>query len=204
MSPDSFDRSRSNLTLDQFQAAFLAGNEAFNRGDLAAAFAALPPDCEWHSVAYATERVLLGPDQVCRFFEDEIFGMFRGWRSEPVHFLQAGDGVFVILLSGRGTGSSSGAPVHLDLSEVWELRGGVPVRVREFPTWEEALSAAGLDPSSAGDLRKAERSGAVDSPRGALASRAERQRRYRCPERDCSSLGPVAFSASERSKSSRA
>jgi hypothetical protein len=74
-----------------------------------------------------------------------------------VHFLQAGEDVFVVLLSGHGTGSSSGAPVHLDLAEVWELRGGVPVRVREFPTWEQALGAAGLDPSSAGELRKAER-----------------------------------------------
>jgi ketosteroid isomerase-like protein len=153
-------RPGSNLTLEQFRAAFLAGNEAFNRGDFAAAFATLSPDCEWHSVAYATERVLVGPDQVGRFFEDEIFGTFRGWRSEPVHFLQAGEGVFVVLLSGHGTGSASGAPVHLDLSEVWELRGGVPVRVQEFPTWEEALNVAGLDPSSAGELRKAERSGA--------------------------------------------
>jgi ketosteroid isomerase-like protein len=153
-------RRESNLTLGQFRAAFLAGNEAFNRGDFAAAFAALPPDCEWHSVAYATERVLVGPEQVCRFFENEIFDMFRGWRSEPVHFLHAGDGVFVVLLSGHGTGSSSGAPVHLDLAEVWELRGGIPVRVREFPTWEEALSAADLDLSKAGELRKSDRSGA--------------------------------------------
>lgn len=147
-------RPGSKLTLGQFQAAFLAGNEAFNRGDFAAAFANLPPDCEWHSVGYATERVLVGPEQVCRFFEEEIFGMFRGWRSEPVHFLQAGEDVFVVLLSGHGTGSSSGAPVHLDLAEVWELRGGVPDRVREFPTWEEALSAAGLDHSIAGELRR--------------------------------------------------
>jgi hypothetical protein len=111
------------MTLGQFRAAFLAGNEAFNRGDFAAAFASLPPACEWHSVAYATERVLVGPEQVSRFFEDEIFGVFQGWRSNPVHFVQAHDEVFVVLLSGRGTGRSSGAPVHLDLAEVWELRG---------------------------------------------------------------------------------
>jgi ketosteroid isomerase-like protein len=152
MSPDSF--GTPNLTLGQFRAAFLAGNEAFNRGDFAAAFAVLAPDCEWHSVAYATERVLVGPEQVCRFFEEEIYGLFRGWRSEPVHFLQAGEDVFVVLLSGHGTGSSSGASVHLDLAEVWELRAGVPVRVREFPSWQQALDAAGLDPSSAGELRK--------------------------------------------------
>ena len=144
----------SNLTLGQFRAAFLAGNDAFNRGDFTAAFAALSPECEWHSVAYATERVLVGPDQVCRFFQDEIFGMFQEWRSDPVHFLQAADGVFVVLMSGHGTGVSSGAPVHLDLSEVWELRGGVPVRVQEFPSWEEALNVAGLDPSRASELRK--------------------------------------------------
>ena len=121
------------MTLGQFRAAVLAGNEAFSRGDFAAAFAALPSDCEWHSVAYATERVLVGPEQVCRFFEDEMFGMFRGWRSEPVHFLQVRDDVFVVLLSGRGTGSSSVAPVHLDLAEVWELRDDVPCRCGSSP-----------------------------------------------------------------------
>ena len=148
-----------NPTLGQFRAAFLAGNEAFNRGDFATAFAGLAPDCEWHSVAYATERVLVGPAHVCRFFEQEIFGTFPDWRSDPVHFLQAGDGVFVVLLSGRGTGGASRAPTRLDLAEVWELREGVPVRVREFPTWGEALSAAGLDPSTAAGIRRAERAG---------------------------------------------
>ncbi len=147
----------SNPTLEQFKAAFLARNEEFNRGDFAAAFAGLAPDCEWHSVAYATERVLVGPEQVCRFFEQEIFGTFPDWRTDPVRFLQAGDGVFVILMRGAGTGGASGAPTLLDLAEVWELRGGVPVRVREFPTWEDALGATGLEASTAADLRRAER-----------------------------------------------
>jgi hypothetical protein len=144
----------SNPTLAQFRAAFLAGNEAFNRGEFAEAFGTLAPDCEWHSVAYATERVLVGPEAVCRFFEEEIFGMFQAWRSEPLHFLQAREGAFIVLLSGHGIGSSSGAPVELDLAEIWELRDGIPIRVQEFPHWEEALSAAGLDPSGASDLRK--------------------------------------------------
>jgi hypothetical protein len=150
---------RSNPTLDQFRAAWLAGNEAFNRRDFAAAFAALAPDCEFHSVAYATERVLVGPEQVCRFFEQEIFVTFPDWRTDPVQFLQAGDGLFVVLMRGHGTGGASRAPTSLDLAAVWELRQGVPVRVREFPTWEEALSAAGLHPSTAAGIRRAERSG---------------------------------------------
>ncbi|MDP9269400.1 MAG: nuclear transport factor 2 family protein [Chloroflexota bacterium] len=147
----------ANPTLEQFKAAFLARNEEFNRGDFAAAFAGLAPDCEFHSVAYATERVLVGPEQVCRFFEQEIFGTFPDWRTDPVRFLQAGDGVFVVLLRGAGTGGESGAQALLDLAAVWELREGVPVRVREFPTWEDALSAAGLEASTAADIRRAER-----------------------------------------------
>jgi hypothetical protein len=35
-----------NPTLEQFKAAFLSANEAFNRGDFATAFAGLGPDCE--------------------------------------------------------------------------------------------------------------------------------------------------------------
>lgn len=149
----------SNPTLEQFKAAFLIGNEAFNRGDFAAAFSGLAADCEWHPLAYATERVLVGPGEVCRFFEQEIFGTFSDWRTDPVDFLQAGDGVFVVLLRGRGTGGTSRAPTRVDLAEVWELREGVPARVRELPTWEEALSAAGLDSSKAAAVRGAGRSG---------------------------------------------
>jgi hypothetical protein len=148
-----------NPTVEQFKAAFLSANEAFNRGDFATAFAGLAPDCEWHPLAYATERVLVGPREVCRFFEQEIFDTFSDWRTDPVDFLQAGDGVFVVLLRGRGTGGASRAPTRVDLAEVWELREGVPARVRELPTWEEALGAAGLDPSKAAGVRGTERSG---------------------------------------------
>jgi hypothetical protein len=148
----------SILALEQFKAAFLAGNEAFNRGDFAAAFATLAPDCEFHPLA-TTERVLVGPEQVCRFFEEEIFGTFPDWRTDPVRVLRATDDVFVVLLRGWGTGRASRVPTRVDLAEVWELRKGIPARVREFPTWEEALRAAGLDPSGAADIRGAERSG---------------------------------------------
>jgi hypothetical protein len=148
-----------NLTLEQFKAAFLIGNEAFNRADFATAFAALPTDCEFHPLAYATERVLVGPEQVCHFVEQEIFGTFLDWRTDPVRFLQAGEGVFVVLLRGRGTGRTSRVPTRVDLAEVWELREGIPVRVRELPTWEEALRTAGLDPSTAADIRGAEGAG---------------------------------------------
>jgi hypothetical protein len=79
----------SGAGLERFKAGFLAANEAFNRGDHATAFAALAPDCEWHPFESAPEGPLIGPEQVCRFFED-ILGTFPDLRSEPVHFLQVG------------------------------------------------------------------------------------------------------------------
>jgi ketosteroid isomerase-like protein len=156
----------SNLTLEQFRAVFVAGNEAFNRGDFATAFAGLAPDCEWHlwdaffaGTVGAETRVLVGRDQVRRFFEREIHDAFPDFHDEPVRFLQAGDGVFVVLHQARGTGRVSGAPIGVDHGQIWELRGSVPVRVREFSVWEDALSAAGLDPSIADEIRRAEQIG---------------------------------------------
>ena len=143
-------------TLEQFKAVFMAGNEAFNRGDFATAFSGLAPDCEWHPFEDMPERVLVGPDQVCRFFEEEIFGTFPDWQSVPVHFFQAGAATFVVLLRGAGTGYASRAPTGVNLAEVWELRDGVPARVREYYTWEAAMAAAGLDPSMAAALREDE------------------------------------------------
>jgi ketosteroid isomerase-like protein len=144
-----------NPTLEQFRAMFIAGNEAFNRGDFAAAFAGVARDCEYRPVAYATEGLLVGREQICRFFEREIFGTFSDWRTEPVGFLQSGDGVFVVLLRGTGTGSASGVPTTVDFGAVWKLRNGVPVRVDEYPTPEEAVTAAGLDRSAAARARNA-------------------------------------------------
>jgi ketosteroid isomerase-like protein len=155
----------SNPTLEQFEAAFRSANAAFNNGDFATAFASLPPDCEYHvwndfltaRVGEETRRVLVGPAQVSRFFE-EIIDTFPDFSNEPVHFLQAADGVFVVLHHARGVGRASRVPTGVDGGHVWELQDRIPVRVREYPTWEGTLSAAGLDPSTAAELRKAERS----------------------------------------------
>ena len=143
----------SSPALEQFKAAILIGNEAFNRGDFATAFAGLAPDCEWHPFESAPEGPLVGPGQVCRFFED-ILGTFPNLQNEPVHFLQVSDSVFVVLHRWRGSGRASGARTGIDHGQVWELREGIPVRVREFLHWEEALGAAGLDPAIADDIRR--------------------------------------------------
>jgi hypothetical protein len=51
-----------NLTLEQFEGAYLAFVEAFNRGDFVTAFAGLAPDCEFRTLEdLPGERVIVGP-----------------------------------------------------------------------------------------------------------------------------------------------
>ena len=148
----------SNLTLDQYEDAYLAFLAAFNRQDLATAFAALTPDCEFSTVQELLgERWLIGREQVTRFFE-EVFEVLPDWHVEPLRFLQAADDVFVTLERGRGTGRSSGAPTVIDFATIAELRDSLVARVRQYSTWEEGLRAAGFDPSIAADVRRSARS----------------------------------------------
>jgi hypothetical protein len=49
--------------------------------------------------------------------------------------------------SGRG---------RLSHGTVYELENGVTERVHEYSTWEDALTAAGLDPAIAAETRRAD------------------------------------------------
>jgi hypothetical protein len=148
---------RSNPTLRQFRVTFLARNEAFNRGDFATAFALIPEDCEWHvwagflggGTTYGEGDVrgtvrLVGGDEVGRFFEREVFEAFPDFHDEPVRFLAAAEGVFVVLHRAHGSGDASGVPISVSHGQVWELHDGMPALIREYSTWSEALAAAGL------------------------------------------------------------
>jgi ketosteroid isomerase-like protein len=142
-----------SLTLDQFKGAYLAGNAAFNRGDFVTAFAGLAPNCEFRTLEDVPgEPVLVGREQVIAFFE-EVFEALPDWQVEPVRILQAADDVFVALERGLGSGRGSGAPTVQEIVTVYELRDLMAVRVHQYTTWEEGLSASGLDPSIAADVR---------------------------------------------------
>jgi hypothetical protein len=148
----------SNLTLEQFRDGYLNNSlPAFNRGDFAVAFARLAPDCEFYPFEEISgEGVLVGPEQVCRFFE-ELFETFPDWRVESVRVLQAPDGTIVTLERGRGSGRTSEVSGVLEFANTLELRGSMVVCVRQYASWEQGLLAAGLDPSIAADARGPER-----------------------------------------------
>jgi ketosteroid isomerase-like protein len=64
-------------------------------------------------------------------------------RIEPLEFVDLDDKLVVeVLMAGRGR--SSGAPVEMKFAQLWSLRDGKAVSLRDFATKEEALEAAGL------------------------------------------------------------
>jgi ketosteroid isomerase-like protein len=140
-------------SLAQFEAAQIGLIQAFNRHDLAATFALLPSDCEWEveRFPYGGGK-LVGPDRVRRFYE-EVLDSIPDWSVEALGFFTSADGAFVGLYRGHGTGRASGASVTIEFGDIYELRGWTPVRVHQYPDWEQALSVAGLDPALAAEVR---------------------------------------------------
>jgi len=68
---------------------------------------------------------------------------FDELRLEPLEVVDLDENIVVVLsMSGRGRGSS--APVEMTFAQLWSLRDGKAVSLRDYATKAEALEAAGL------------------------------------------------------------
>ena len=117
--------------------------EAYNRDDLDAAVANIPPDCE-----YVPTGALPGGRDVVR--GPEGYKRFVTWLRDTFDdahidaaLTDAGDQV-VARLTLRGRGKQSGAGTTWEFWQVWTFRDGKAVHGRGFTNREEALEAAGL------------------------------------------------------------
>jgi ketosteroid isomerase-like protein len=102
------------------------------------------PDIElsW-SASWAGERHYKGKDGVVQAFQEWI-EPFSEYHAEPLDFIEAGERV---LVPNRqwGTGKTSGVPVEIEVTWVYELRDGLIARIDEYDSLDEARAAAGLD-----------------------------------------------------------
>jgi ketosteroid isomerase-like protein len=64
-------------------------------------------------------------------------------RMEPLEVHDLGDKI-VAVVSIRARGRGSGAPVETTFAQLWSLRDGKAVSLRDFPTKDKALEAVGL------------------------------------------------------------
>ena len=103
---------------------------------------ALEPDFEWVVPGYLDGDVRRGPEEVTAFFEEwigafdhmEIEYEFRGLSGERV----------LALVTMRGVGRESGAPVQMWMAQLWTFDGGKARRMVFYDDPAEAFAAAGL------------------------------------------------------------
>ena len=91
-----------------------------------------------------------GPEARVYRGREGVIQAFREWQEafsefyvEPLDFIEQGDCV-VIPQRQWGIGSTSGIPVEVEVTHVYEVRDNQIARVDEYDTLEEALEAAGL------------------------------------------------------------
>ena len=68
---------------------------------------------------------------------------FEELRLEPLEIIDLGERIIVVV-SMRGQGRGSGAPVEMTFVQLWSLRDGKAVSLRDYATKAEALEAVGL------------------------------------------------------------
>jgi ketosteroid isomerase-like protein len=114
--------------------------EAWSRGDAATARSYLHDELEWDMAEDEPDaRTLHGIAEVTAMLVD-WFGSFEDFTGTPQEFIDVGQDVVVSLLfTGRPHGGD--AVVTLEETQVYTVRGGAIVRVREFRTKAEALAA---------------------------------------------------------------
>jgi len=68
---------------------------------------------------------------------------FEELRIVPIEFVDLGDRL-VVVVSIAGRGRAGGVPVETTVAQLWSLRDGKAVSLRDYATKSEALEAAGL------------------------------------------------------------
>ena len=92
-------------------------------------------------------RVYQGRDGVIQAFR-EWLESFSEYYIEPLDFIEQEDRV-IIPQRQWGIGSTSGVPVEIEVTHVYEVRDHMITRVDEYDTLKEALEAVGLSEQDA-------------------------------------------------------
>jgi ketosteroid isomerase-like protein len=118
--------------------------DAFNRGDIDAAFKAVAPDFEFdmsRAVGFNIDRDVYDLIQFRRLF-DEYVGSWEAFRLGPDEFIDAGEHV-VVPFTNRASGRG-GIEVQARGTINWRIRDGALVSACLYQERDEALKGAGL------------------------------------------------------------
>jgi len=118
----------------------LQGFAAFNRGDIEAVLELCDPAIVIRD-PQRTGRTFKGPDGVREFF-GEWLENWQEYRSEPVDFVEAGEGMLVHTKQ-TGKGRLSGIEINQDLFIAFRMRDGKFIEYSLFAEREDALASLG-------------------------------------------------------------
>jgi ketosteroid isomerase-like protein len=121
----------------------MRGWELWNRGDMEGALELVHPDVEWRPgpLLLDVEKLYRGRDGVRRFW-DEFMTPFESISIEPVRHASEGEEV---VIEGHFTARGrEGVTGDVSVYHRYTLRDGRLARFQAYPSWEEALAAAGL------------------------------------------------------------
>jgi ketosteroid isomerase-like protein len=125
------------------------GYEVLNRGEVDRFVAEfVHPEYEFHTGVQVPSipTVVRGRDDlrawIHQWYQDPWEGQLQ---MEVKRIEELDDGRVLALLTLRASGRGSGARVETEYAHITTLREGLAVRVDGFPSWKQALSAAGRE-----------------------------------------------------------
>ena len=115
--------------------------EAINRGDVDGFLARTHDDFEWMVLEESPLAGAYRGQAAVRAYVDEWLTTFDDVRLTIEEVVEIDDHLLVVV-RGRGWGKASGVEVSNHFCQLWTVSEGIPTRMREYPTREEALRAA--------------------------------------------------------------
>ena len=130
---------------DDNLALVMRGWELWNRRDIDGALELIHPDVEWRPgpLLLDVDEVYRGHEGVRRFW-DEFMAPFDSISVEPERHASAG-GEVVIQAHFRARGRE-GVTGEVTVHHRYTIRDGKLALFHAYPSWEEAVAAAGLPP----------------------------------------------------------
>ena len=116
--------------------------EYWGRGDFRATADKVAPDFEWkqvHGVVEPGSHVGADASRALR----SIFEVYADFRIEAEEYVDAGDTI-VVVARAHGTARGSGMHMEQRSAQAWTVRDGKPVRIEQYRSREEALTAVGV------------------------------------------------------------
>jgi ketosteroid isomerase-like protein len=121
--------------------------EAAGRHDMATVYSLYDPQIEWDASRISrgtmTGRVVHGQADLQKWLR-EWYGAWEDIHDDLEELIEASEDEVISVMTQRGRGPGSGAPVERRLATIWTTREGRIIRAKWFPTRAEALKAAGL------------------------------------------------------------